>query len=165
MTTDAIIGGAALALTLYGMAATRKHNRLSVKPSVVSRNHTNWADEGMVYSYDLCNFGIGPAVIRKFTLILDGKPFCPDTGSPVAGLIKTVFSGEFNFVVRNNSFPNAGYILPANQTYQVVEIFFSKLTAGQESKFDQLKARMNLCVEYESLYGDWFVFDTREKAH
>src|ERR1700710_1405972 len=66
--TGRILSGAAmfvalasLVLSMYEARMTREHDKLSVWPSVTTFN----SDSGDVYTFNVQNVGIGPAVIRS----------------------------------------------------------------------------------------------------
>ena len=74
---DRVLAGAAmfvalssLALSVYEARMTREHDKISVWPYVSAFN----SDSGGVYSYNVRNVGLGPALVRSFQVRVDGKP-------------------------------------------------------------------------------------------
>lgn len=64
-----IVALCALGVSLRALHAQRKHDRLSVHPKLhVTKGHTASAP----YKWHLKNFGVGPAVIKEFDVIVDG---------------------------------------------------------------------------------------------
>jgi hypothetical protein len=74
---DRIVSGSAmfvalssLAIALYEVRMMREHDRISVWPYVTAFN----SDSGGIYTFNVSNAGIGPAVIESFEIHVDGKP-------------------------------------------------------------------------------------------
>ena len=84
-----IIAGAALFISLWQIYATRRHNRLSVTPKIVIGLSALEGEFGIYIK----NAGVGPAIIKKFSVCLNGKEIYP--------LLK---KGEYDKII-SNSFP------------------------------------------------------------
>lgn len=74
---DRIVSGSAmfvalssLAIALYEVRMMREHDRISVWPYVTMFN----SDSGGIYTFNVRNSGIGPALVRTFEIVVDGKP-------------------------------------------------------------------------------------------
>lgn len=68
-----MVAAFALFATLWQSYVTRRHNRLSVAPYLrfdVYWTHTDIKEAGIY----LANKGVGPAIIRSFSVSLDGEP-------------------------------------------------------------------------------------------
>ncbi len=72
-----IIACCALLVSILSAAATRKHNRLSVKPILaISTSIVDTPDKKGIY---LLNCGFGPAIIRSFEVSFGGVPTNADS--------------------------------------------------------------------------------------
>jgi hypothetical protein len=161
MTTDTLIACSALGLSLYGVIAANRNNRLSVRPHLVAKRYFDWTDAGFVFSYDLSNHGFGPARLKKFILLLEGKPFsCPNTNL-VEEFFDAQLKGKLEYQIPKFGHPNKDYCILPNQPYRVVEIQIPGATRADEKQLDELFKGMDLRIEYESFYGEKFFFDTR----
>src|SRR5712672_755633 len=69
----AIIALCALGLTVYQAGIARRHNRLSVRPSLTSFTHRAVGHDAR-FAVTLENNGLGPAVIDSFEVTLGGQP-------------------------------------------------------------------------------------------
>lgn len=73
MTTATGISALALAVSLWQGWISREHNRLSVKPYVQVTPYLEGANKRI--GLYISNYGLGPAVIEKASLSLDGKSY------------------------------------------------------------------------------------------
>lgn len=158
-----VISICALALTVYSLYATRRHNRLSVVPHLHGYENESTDDKGLTYSYDISNNGIGPARIKKFILLRHDKAFPKGEGNYVRSSISEHLGNQVNYEIKFSF--NFGYdaSLRAGETRRIVEMFFPGVKTGEEDKFWRLLKGMALRIEYESFYGQKFVFDTRNE--
>lgn len=77
LVATALIALVALGLSIYEGWESRRHNRLSVRPFLTEAVRMSPAHERMCLV--LKNNGLGPAVVKKWTLHVDGKP-CEELG-------------------------------------------------------------------------------------
>jgi hypothetical protein len=167
MNVSIIISTCALALTLYGLWATRWHNRLSVTPHLCSFSHKLMKDDGLYLIYELSNNGIGPARITKFILFREGRevPRLQDElFEYVDSVVKAHLQGRVNFQI-NHSF-DFGYdvSMKAGETRRIVELFFPGVKQEQREAVLKTIKGLDARIEYQSFYGQKFAFDTRTKA-
>jgi hypothetical protein len=134
----------------------RKHNRLSVKPHLITFTD-NEEDKKRVVVW-LKNNGIGPALIKSFEFRLDGKT--KSDGSPykldeiLNKLLKDIMCR------RKRTQLGADYAMPANECLALVDI---ELMSSESLSLADVKKRfecVDLIVQYESFYGTPFVLDT-----
>lgn len=158
-----LIALAALAVAVGSLWLQRRHNRLSVHPLLVT--HADASGETRTLTFGVANCGIGPALIRSFTItcagvphvhkgdLADYNPFvqqlqginCNRTIGRL-GLNTALEQGE-NFTILKlviavgATYPDGTMVTPQNL---------------QSRRF----ADTNLIIEYESMYGDPKVLDT-----
>lgn len=65
-----VIAITAVLFTAYQAYLSRKHNKLSVKPHITI-SWANFSDAPI--SFTMCNDGLGPAIIKNFSVEVDGK--------------------------------------------------------------------------------------------
>jgi hypothetical protein len=158
-----LIALCAILLTAYGLHATRRHNRLSVTPHLNGCSNILTTDEGLTFSYEIGNNGIGPARIKKFLLFQDGKLFPKGNDDYVESLIREHLGDRLNYQIRHNFNFGKDASLKAGDTCRIVEIFFPGAKSQDKEKILKIFVGMDLRIEYESFYGQKFVFDTENK--
>lgn len=153
----------ALAFTFWQLKIGQTHNRLSVRPYLVSRRMRRRGKDGTVASFELLNVGLGPALIREFKVTVDNQHVSSPHRDPIEELIARCLDGKANYTVLRTSFPGAGYCMKLHEEYMVAEVFFPKSTRADEQLIDKLLERGELDVLYESFYGIRGAFSTRNK--
>lgn len=153
----------ALGFTLWQLKIGQAHNRLSVRPYLVSRRMRRRGKDGTAASFELLNVGLGPALIREFKVTVDNQAVSSPHRDPIEELIARCLDGKVSYTVLRTSFPGVGYCMRLHEEYMVAEVFFPKSTRADEKLIDQLLERGELDVSYESFYGMRDVFSTRNK--
>ncbi|MBX3628171.1 MAG: hypothetical protein KF892_24385 [Rhizobacter sp.] len=140
----------ALVATIWQGAISRRHNRLSVRPHLDT--HETLISGGTL-SLSLANSGLGPAIIKRVRITIEGE-IHTDFGSAYRlAVAKAVigFEGKGDMQVAE-----PGSVLTAGQKLELFSISFDtesdqKLLAAK--KFIDSYA---LEVTYESMYGEEF---------
>ncbi len=148
----ALIAIAALYVAIEQARLTRKHNRLSVRPYLAMyrkefKNHP--------IEYVLENRGLGPAIVKKFSVLVDDhKVDAANTNVVLRALELLSLSGDGiggHLLVETDS-------LGANQSITILQFAKSKdnpeLYRALMDKMPRLKFR----IEYQSMYGDDFAY-------
>lgn len=158
-----IVSLLAFGLTLWEARTTRKHNRLSVRPYVVSRQKKGRSKEGVSISYEFINSGLGPALIEELKVNLERKKIEAD--DPVEEMLKRCLARKLPYVLKSSSVPSPGYCLKPGEEYLFAEVFFPGLTPEQEVALGELLRPAGLVLRYASFYGEKFVFSgVKEEA-
>lgn len=157
-----IIAVCALVLSLFGIYATIRHNKLSVTPKLVRNTNRKRQDDGIIITFDLCNHGIGPAKIVRFDFFLDGKPFTAKW-DPVEALLEAGLGDKISYKILSQGCPGRDYCLIVGQNYRLAEVFLPGAKQSDEQRLNEIFSRMNFRVEYESLYGVRYALDTRDQ--
>ena len=154
---DRIVSGSAmfvalssLAIALYEVRLMREHDRLSVWPYVSAFN----SDSGGVYSYNIRNAGLGPALIRSFELIVDGKPR-KNWGEAI-----DAFGIDMHGARSSYSHIGKGVVILPGAKLEVVEIG----DAAGQAFHRAAQARMHTRTCYCSLYDECWREDITESA-
>ncbi|MEQ1705816.1 MAG: hypothetical protein ABL867_07605 [Rickettsiales bacterium] len=152
---SAFVAVCALVVTLWQGRQNYKHNMLSVRPFIGALEHySNETNPGQI-TFELINCGVGPAIIKNFTLLYDGKE-----------------------VSRNNRKTYEEFLKDLLKDYKIVEIFSyapgAAMQAGEKLQlltfqYDLKKQnidftnKLNLLVDYQCLYQrETFTFDSRD---
>lgn len=165
-----IIALCALFVTAYEAWSTRRHNKLSVKPHITTftyrHRNSNKSPSGETILtgtilIELLNNGLGPAVIQDFKVLLDNN----DTG------IKNIEDAETmstrlleGKIINHKAFEifNKDYHFAAKEKKCILQIVFPILKTQSFEDFVTLISRLSLVINYKSLYGKKFKYDSRD---
>jgi hypothetical protein len=169
MTASIFTSVCALFLTLYGLWATRRHNRLSVTPHLCSHTNKLITEAGLVLTYEISNNGIGPARIKKVVLFRNDQEFPKpenDVTEHVHSLIRAHLDNQIKFTINHSfSFGN-DFSLKAGDAKRIAEIFFPEVKEDTSPTALKKLEGLDMLIEYESYYGQKLTFDTRvERAN
>jgi hypothetical protein len=137
-----VIAVVSLAVSVYEARATRRHNRISVRPFLELRVSLS---QGRTAGLQLINAGLGPAVITGTVLTLDGQPL-GEFGETSVNVIRSGLS------VRPAAVTFRRTILAADYDQFLLSIGLFDRTEHAEFA-DLLRHRLGLEIHYESLYG------------
>ncbi|UYP84234.1 hypothetical protein jpw_08670 [Pseudomonas asiatica] len=146
-----VIALTALAFTWFQIKKTDKHNRLMVTPHISSTTHIN-SDNGML-SVHLENNGIGPALIKDFSIEVDGKIIKADDEVEEAlnVLVKDLPIDKWGHEsITRNSF------LPAGAKIELATMISKNYSP--EELIKKIDPRVNITIEYTSIYGEFFTY-------
>jgi hypothetical protein len=148
----AVTASAALGLSIYMGYQTRRHNRLSVRPFLddslrISPAHTR-------ISLSITNRGLGPAIVKRWTLLVDGQPY------QKLGITDWATLTEYLKLTDKVTY---GYFMPHNiiakdQTEELVGTETGAYSAERARLYRNAFRRLTITLEYESFYGDYFTY-------
>jgi hypothetical protein len=137
-----VIAVVSLAVSVYEVRATRRHNRISVRPFLELRVGLS---QGRTAGLQLINAGLGPAVITRTVLTLDGQPLGEFSEASV-NVLRSDLSVRPAAVTFRRTILAAGY----DQFLLSIDPF----DRTEHAEFaDLLRHRLGLEIHYESLYG------------
>ena len=156
----AIIALCALFVATYQVVATRRHNRLSVRPHIeVTPNRT--LDTLGRFAVTLRNNGLGPAIIESYEVTLDDKPIPLAESSVaegmIAGLIKKPLQQFSYFRILSNM------AIAKDQEVVLLSITFGILSREEYDATIKLLDRLGARIKYRSMYREPFVYDSSER--
>lgn len=147
---------AALTVACYQLHATRKHNKISVIPNITTWSHLDHINHN--YIYKIVNTGLGPAVIRKFQVSLDGKEISSADGDAMDVVMKILFTHYIHS--KTTSSLAHGQIIPANESTILAGIIFNGPSRPTKEEILHAASRVRVIIEYESVYGSKYTLDT-----
>ncbi|MDC5857447.1 hypothetical protein [Vibrio europaeus] len=153
---SSVIALCALLFTVWQGVQTRKHNRISYKPHLTSWSHKE--QQKGVFALDIINNGLGPAVIKKFTISVDGEALDGKGPALVESAVRRIFADKRYSA--HYEFMGASYVMGAKDRCRVVVIKFEGTTVPTSDEVEQAIERARLEIHYESFYGDSFYFDS-----
>lgn len=138
-----LVAGAAMFTAVYSAWATRRHNRLSVKPYLTI---AHWASEGEEkWGLVLSNDGLGPAFIRSYRFYIDGTELRQDPGNRAADVAARLGQPTVNW---EYSEP-IGAIKPGDEFFLVA----APRDAFLPDTFYTVLKRIRIQMTYASVYG------------
>lgn len=134
-----------------------KHNKLSVTPHLDGMSHKN--DEEKSFQYQITNNGVGPAIVREASFFVDGKRM--ESDDPVVEAIRCLLPNikESNFgheSIGLNSFIAAG------SSTTIMTLHGRGMEHTANDLYQIVNKRAYITGRYESVYGESFVFDSRD---
>ncbi len=157
--SSVVIAICAIVVSIWHGVQTRKHNKLSCKPHLTTWTHS---DKGKAYySVELINNGLGPALIEKFTVKVDGEVIPGERTEPIEKAIELLFPG-LNYHKLYKSFVAKGYSMAANDKRTIIAIQFSSPLPDPEFVEEALN-RGDIEVAYKSFYEEPFLLSTEEE--
>jgi hypothetical protein len=154
--SSAVIALCAFGITIWQVHITRRHNKLSVTPHL-----TTWAHSDKVknmYSVELLNNGIGPALINSFQIQVDGHPIIGEGNEPMEKALKILFP-QYQYS-SGQSFLSKGYMMSAKETRNLITIQFYGEKFPTPEEFEHATKRARLIIGYESIYKVKATLDT-----
>lgn len=150
--SSTIIALCALVFTAYQAVATRKHNKLSVKPHLTTFSKSN-PDS---FTVQLSNNGLGPAIIRNYVLEFDNKPYEFKDSDEATKYLRELLGdlvGELKVAILIN-----GHAISAKDNIDILDITYKHKDHNEFEKLKTIIKRMALRVEYQSIYGNKFTY-------
>jgi hypothetical protein len=147
-----LIAGASLWVSIQQGGEIRQHNHLSVRP--VLNFEAEFAEDNAVQRIYLKNFGPGPAIIKEFTIYIDGQPARNIGGDPWISILE-ILEEEIHYEYFW-FFP--GDTIGANDKYSILSI--------NEEEYKNLKnkqawartiSKVMIVIKYASVYDESFI--------
>jgi hypothetical protein len=155
-----IIALATCAVLIWQLRVQRKHNKLSVSPHLEI-----WMD----FSDNRCqiyleNYGIGPAKITAFEIFVDNKKIVAERHQLIPQTIKSLFSSGMPIIIDYKyAWVSDGFWIPVGRKVTLVGCEFQPSSALEDKILNLLKSRVELKIQYESIYGKKDSFNSKEK--
>jgi hypothetical protein len=138
----------AVAISLYQANLARRQQRASAWPYLAQSNSYL---PGRAYTRQVDNEGVGPARVRSFTVLVDGRPV-PTWGAAVRALTGRPDSGLVYSSLRNGS------VIRSGTQFTVLQ-----LPPGEQAGvfWQAAQTRLETVICYCSIYDECWQADTR----
>ena len=151
--SSVIIALCALAFTILQSNQAQRYHKLSFKPHLTSWIHQH---SGNVYTFEVVNHGLGPALIESFTLKIDNITMTGEGIEPIEKGLKILFPdtnyhADYAFMAKN-------YSMAAKERCPIVNIHFIDLKAPSKDVIDHKFNKAELTIEYKSVYEEKYSF-------
>lgn len=144
-----LIALAALFVAVWEGLENRKHNRLSVVPRLRIDRHTY---AGSPVAVSLCNNGTGPAIVRSFSVLVDGRQVRADDLPLAAAAAKMIgVAGPYHSYT-----PAPGDALAPSETKELLQILNPPEEIRERKDLRRQLLRIDFLISYESVYGESF---------
>ncbi|WP_139835862.1 hypothetical protein [Pseudomonas sp. R16(2017)] len=152
---SAIIALVAVAFTWQQNKRADKHNRLMVTPHLATLTTINNEERTLLLHIE--NNGIGPAIIRDYTIHIDNNPITGDdeVEESLKILLKDLPNSDFGHeAITRNSF------LPPGKKIELATIVTQRISPEELTK--SLSQRVRITIKYESIYGELHTLDSED---
>lgn len=158
-TATIFIAVIALVVSVWSAYETRKHNRLSVKPSIlVSGVFTDDLDQSGIL---VSNNGSGPAFINKFEVYIDSKILPSKSTVELGRAIQQALN--ISDIYLYVGVPTPGAVFKEGTTHKILGTSnkLSNLTADQLSRLGKAIPKIEFIVGFSSLYEEDFEYSRK----
>ncbi len=155
-----VIALCALGTTFWQAYVSRQHNKLSVKPYLTTWTHLQNDGASNIFTVDILNNGVGPALIKSFQIYVDGQEVKGKDDELVKKAFKILFptyQSEPDY-----AYMSKGYMMPPREKCHLVKAVFSTPIEVVEKEVEHAKERVRVVVKYESIYQEQQTFDSTE---
>ncbi len=169
---DRVVGLSAMLISLitlimfiYQTNIMYKQSRLSIRPRLSFTTKYHYSAGKLEYSTILKNKGIGPAIIEKTEIELDGKKYPMD--------LEYFFNKTYPKMKEWGNFTNfsnlaVGATLSADESRILFAYEFDEKYTEEISRYlkveDQEKLPFNIIIEYTSMYEEKWKIDVQENG-
>lgn len=166
---DNIIAGMAMLVALftgvftaYQAFLTRKHNRLSVKPDVTTWINEDNADGYYILRCDVKNNGIGPAIIRDYSVFYEGHKIGSNQNrKALEAAIEEKIDAQSGIIRKSVAVFGKDYPFPAGTEQTLLEIQISNHTQFDKKPYQDFIDKFDADFTYECIYGKTFTHSTK----
>ena len=160
--SSVLIALCALAYTIWQGKQTRYHNKLSLRPHLTSWTNQD-VDKGL-YTVELMNNGLGPALIESFTIKVDGKVISGKQTEPIEKGLKILFP---NVPYKTHQeYMAKDYSMAAKEKRTILLIQFTEPRSLIKETVEHAFNRADLIIKYKSFYEEKFTYSSEvEKSN
>lgn len=155
--TSDFIAGLALAFTAWQMYIQRKHNQKMSQPHLSGWNHQGHDPESYIFSLE--NVGLGPAIIKKISLRVEGKEITGEGSDLIQNAIPKIFHG-IDYGDPGWEMFSTGEMIPSGKKYHILTVH--PLNSTSETITSLMRKNARLVIHYESILGEKFLFDSEK---
>lgn len=152
-----VIAVCALVLSIWQGIENRQFNRLASRPILVLG--TQLADQNPELGLKLSNEGPGPALIKKLTVFIDGKPVVEDSAESIMLIVRRKCGlGDSAFI---HSWLGHGAPFGSGKERFLLGLKRKNLTKERREHLEKALKKVIFIIDYESVYGEKFTAKSR----
>ena len=155
----------ALFLTISQAMATRKHNRLTVRPHLATYtdNKADLERAGVrIIKIEITNSGLGPAIIKTFEPLLDGEPLKADDPDDLFPVVRKTIPANLIDDECHITVLRPGHVLANDEVVTIAHLAIVPTIHDDPKALKEALDRFHIRVRYESGYEESFAYDSRE---
>lgn len=156
----------ALLLTIGQAWATRRHNRLTVRPHFATFTETKADPERkgiQIVEVRLTNSGLGPAIIKTFEPLLDGTPLQANEPDDLFPVVAKTIPARMIDDECHISVLRKGHVMAKDEAVTIAHLEIVPTIHDQPKALKDALERFHIRVCYESMYGESMPpYDSRE---
>lgn len=130
---------------------------------IVPHTDTNITDRGITLSFTIKNVGIGPALVTDRYFTVQGEIFKPKTPNHLLReLCESLIGRALNYQIISSGMIGKSGKIPAGSQINLITLFFPGLHPDGMTLIEALADKVQLVIEYKSIYGEGFVYKSNE---
>ncbi len=146
-----VIAVAAVAVGIWQSLAARKHNRLSVRPLLVTEVNCDTTLRG--FGVWIANKGVGPATVTDFRVLVDGKD---ETASPPNRWRQALITLDLNYPFVQHFSLQTGTAISPGERLPLITAEQNQIDEQMRLHMKQRLPRIGCVVAYKSVYEEPF---------
>lgn len=149
--------------TAYQAFLTRKHNRLSVKPHITTWINEDSADGYYILCCNVMNNGIGPAVIKDYSVFYDGTKIGSNQDrKALEAAIEEKIKTQTGIIRQKIEVFGRDYPFPAGAQQTLLEIQIATNLRFDKKPYQDFIDKFDADFIYHSMYGEQFTYSTKD---
>ena len=159
---DGTVALCALMLTFCQLWGTRKHNRLSVVPNLITVTQSDTRNGKHHFICHLTNRGLGPAKIENFVMYYNKAILAANNVEEIQQkLIEKILEHfeEAEYYVHGYA---KGACISANTSSNIMEFIIPQEHLQNPQHLKNFLDHFDIKIDYTSLYGTKYNFDSRK---
>ena len=149
-----VIALCAFGATFWQAHISRVHNKLSVKPHLTL--FIDNGQRGLEFNITLQNNGVGPALLTKFCINLNGHEIQNTFLEEKHQLIKNELFPEFDSQLSCFDIEDKDYMMSAGDKIVLIRFTFNVDRFPSINAINEARNKVKIQVEYESIYKEKF---------
>ncbi len=152
-----IIAACVLSVTIWQGWQNRKHNRLSVKPFLNVLGCVSRSGNIKDYTVTLVNHGVGPAIIKNFELLFEGKSVSNNHSESYKDFLNKKIKPLKGLKGRSFEHRSEDSVIKVGE-----EIILWKFKCERDEDIEDIE-KIKIRIKYQSIYQDEIFFHPPKK--
>ena len=147
-----VIAICALGLTIWQAHMSRSHNKLCVQPHLAL--FFDNSSGGREFHLTLQNNGVGPALISKFCINIDGREIQKVSPEEKLDIVKKKLFPTFECSLVCCDLGDKDYMMSVGEKLTVLRFVFNDSKSPSINNVDDARNRIQIQIDYESIYKE-----------
>lgn len=145
-----IIALLALAVAVWAGYASRRHNRLSVRPDLMQ--YADASENNLIFRLGVRNCGLGPARILSYGFTYQDQLINGARLSDIYTFLNNLLHDVPSQITVNSIGPR--YMIPKDEKHDVLVVCFRDINQDKAREVLGRLRRLDIAIEFESIYGE-----------